>query len=95
MFTGLFKMNAKCPECQFEYEREPGYFLGATSFSYIFGFIAIAPLFFFLLARDVSLPVVIAMPSGLLVLLSPMLFKYSRLVWLHMDHRFQPPTAHE
>src|SRR5262245_19136056 len=34
IFRRMFAMNARCPICGLQFEREPGYFLGAMYFSY-------------------------------------------------------------
>jgi uncharacterized protein (DUF983 family) len=90
VFSGMFRMHAQCPECRLVFEREQGYFLGATSFSYIFGFIAILPILLYMLWRQAPLIWTVALPGIFLCILSPALFKYSRLVWLHLDFRFSP-----
>src|SRR5437870_2567968 len=36
-------MNPTCPACGLEFEREPGYFLGAMYFSYMFGVLLVVP----------------------------------------------------
>ncbi len=89
VFGGFFfQMNVKCSECGFVFEREPGYFTGATPLSYGLGFIVTLPTFLFLLFKDISLGWTVAIPGIQLVLLSPLLFRFSRLIWLHMDCRY-------
>lgn len=87
IFTGLFKMNATCPECDYRFEREPGYFLGAMSLSYLFAFIVTLPPFLFLLFSDVSFTWLIGVPAAIAVLISPLGFRFSRLFWIHGDYR--------
>src|SRR4051812_17939282 len=78
VFRTLIKMNEKCPQCHVKFEREPGYFVGAMSFSYIIGFIAILPTFLSLLWKTTSLFTMVAWPSIELLILAPFLFRYSR-----------------
>ena len=83
-------MNVACPTCGADFEREPGYFLGAMYFSYGFGLLLLAgPIAWLVIARaDPNL--VIGVALGMLVVVSPLLFRYSRTAWLHFDHLFDP-----
>ncbi|MBI3942494.1 MAG: DUF983 domain-containing protein [Chloroflexi bacterium] len=90
VFTGLFKMNARCPVCDLEFEREPGYFLGAMYFSYALAVIVLVPISVLLLLLGFSLVNVVIIGALVLVLLTPWLFKYSRVLWMHMDLLINP-----
>lgn len=90
VFSGVMKMHEKCSNCGFKYEREPGYFLGAMSFSYFIGFIAILPLFLFLLFKEYSFFLLIALPGVQLLMIAPFLLRFSRLIWLYLDYRMSP-----
>lgn len=91
VFASLLQMNATCPRCETRFEREQGYFLGAMYFSYGLGVAAVTPLVLALLLwTDLSLTNV-GWISGLeLLVLSPWLFRYSRVIWLHLDQTFDP-----
>ncbi len=96
VFTGLIKMNPQCPHCGFVFEREQGYFLGAMSYSYVLGFFSILPLFLFMLSKEYSIATTVALPGIQLVLMAPFLFRYSRLIWMHMDYKMtQRSSEHE
>ncbi|MBI3555888.1 MAG: DUF983 domain-containing protein [Deltaproteobacteria bacterium] len=90
VFSRLLTMNQTCPKCQLKYEREPGYFLAAMSLSYSMGFVVVLPIFLFLLFRDLSLLYVVGIPGVILVMLAPITFRLSRLIWLHFDFRINP-----
>lgn len=90
VFSGLFKMNTRCPKCGFEFEREPGYFLGAMYFSYALAVIVLVPIFVVLLLAGLSLLNGGIMGGLVLVLLTPLLFKYSRVLWMHVDQLINP-----
>jgi uncharacterized protein (DUF983 family) len=91
VFGGVLAMNATCPACGFGFEREQGYFLGAMYFSYAFGIAATAPLVVALLAlTDLSLTSIGWTAGAELALLSPVIFRYSRVAWIHFDQRFDP-----
>lgn len=88
VFSGLMKMNPTCPSCGIVFERESGYFVGAMSLSYFLAFLAVLPVFLPLLLSDYPLWVIVGIPSLEAILISPLIFRYSRLVWIHLDRRF-------
>jgi uncharacterized protein (DUF983 family) len=92
VFHGLMTMYERCSVCGLKYEREPGYFLGAMYASYALGLITTA-YWFPLLLLGVSPWLVIGLPAAQLVLQIPLSFRYSRVVWLHLDHRFDPQSG--
>ncbi len=83
-------MNRRCPVCDIAFEREPGYFLGAMYFSYAMGVAVVTPLVVVGLAEKWSFPVIGGAAIALLASLSPVLFRYSRTVWMYMDQYFDP-----
>ena len=84
-------MNRTCPACGCPFEREPGYFLGAMYFSYAFAVSAATPLVLALLFwSDLTLTQIGWIAGAELLVLSPWLFRYSRVVWLHFDQHFDP-----
>ncbi len=83
-------MNRTCPVCGIQFEREPGYFLGAMYYSYAMGVAATAPLIVLALVFDWNFAIVGCAAVAELALLSPALFRYSRTLWLHMDQHFDP-----
>lgn len=95
IFRTLLRMHDACPECGADLEREQGYFLGAMYFSYGFAVVAVlVPVTWMIIARID--PVLIGAVAGALLLpLAPLLFRYSRVVWLHFDHTFDPLPDHE
>jgi uncharacterized protein (DUF983 family) len=86
VFSGFFKMNVTCPSCEFKFEREPGYFLGAMLVGYFLGVFSVIPtlvICHFVFKLD-DLPTT-CIAVGQIVILQPLLFRYSRLVWLHVE----------
>ena len=80
-------MFRTCPVCDLQWEREPGYFVGAMYFSYP---MAIVLLVGFLFLYQFLLPILNPYWTGLLAVLSflpftPMVFRYSRTIWVHFD----------
>jgi uncharacterized protein (DUF983 family) len=89
VFHGLMTMYPVCGVCGLKYEREEGYFFGAMYASYAFGLVTTA-YWLPLLLLGVSPLWVLLPPAIQLVLQIPLSFRYSRVIWLHLDHSFDP-----
>ncbi|MGB3778462.1 MAG: DUF983 domain-containing protein [Tunicatimonas sp.] len=83
--TKFIATNKKCPHCDLVYEREPGFFFGAMYVSYaitmaiFLGFTFILYFFF----GDPSLEVYIVAVVGTVIVLTPVVFRFSRTLYLH------------
>jgi len=88
IFKGRLTMNSACPSCGLHFEREPGYFTGAMYFSYAFA-VPILAAFTVILwlgplrSRTIEWSVLAA--GVLFIPFVPMVFRWSRIVWIHMD----------
>ncbi len=90
IFTGLYSMNEACPNCRTLYAREEGFFLGAMIFSYVLGIFSMVPtLVLLIFAWEAPIWAVFLVPSVQTVMLNPVLFRYSRIVWIHLAHRVE------
>jgi uncharacterized protein (DUF983 family) len=87
IFRGAFAMNDPCPICGLLFQREEGYFLGAMYFSYLLASAILIPCFFVLAALLPSLDgVLVALLTTLLyVPLVPLVFRYSRVLWIYFE----------
>ena len=83
-------MHETCPVCGIRYEREQGYFMNAIFFGYVLGFIAILPVTILLFLYEVAPVWVLASTLLVLTLLSPLIFRYSRAIWMHLDAMLDP-----
>jgi uncharacterized protein (DUF983 family) len=90
VFATLFRMHEQCPLCDLSFEREPGYFTGAMYLSYGVAIIATAPVWLMMVWLGRSLGEMLLVISPLLVVGSPWLFRYARVLWLHLDQTFDP-----
>ena len=90
IFSGVWKMNERCPVCGIVYEREQGFFMNAIFFGYILGFIAILPLNIWLYIIEAPPVWFLIGTLLLLTLLSPIVFRYSRALWMHLDEMLDP-----
>jgi uncharacterized protein (DUF983 family) len=90
VFAGLFRMHAQCPVCGLRFEREPGYFTGAMYLSYGLALLTTAPVWLPMAWLGRSLGEVLVASGFLLIAGSPWLFRYSRVMWLYLDHAIDP-----
>jgi uncharacterized protein (DUF983 family) len=83
--TGFDDMYEHCPHCGLRYEVEPGYFIGAMYVSYaVSGGVALVLAFMmFYLFGDPAGWVYASVVAGALLLIVPINFRISRVVWLH------------
>ena len=94
VFRTSTRMHEHCPVCGLPFERERGYFLGAMYASYA---ISLVILGLMLWAGSLLLPEWdlgnVVLLSGLLYLpLVPLVFRLSRVLWIHFD-RWAWPDA--
>ena len=88
IFAGPLTMNETCPSCHLRFERERGYFVGAMYVSYALAVPLIGAMMALLSYRLVPgwpLHWVVLVAGVLFVPLVPVVFRYSRIVWIHFD----------
>jgi len=95
LFRGWFAMNDPCPVCGLIFQREEGYFLGAMYVSYLLGAVLLGAGYFLgtMLLTGWHDHAILA---GLFVLylpLTPVIFRYSRAVWIYIDRWVCPGDA--
>lgn len=88
MFSGLLTIHDTCPVCGHRFMREPGFFQGAMYVSYVLGLGTF--LFLLLLCRArlgprIGLPAASVVAIALQLMLVPLLFRYSRVIWAHLN----------
>ena len=83
-------LNDRCPVCNEDVRREPGYYFGATYVSYGLT-VSFGIGLFLLLCVVFSVEVVpyIIILSTLLILLMPLFYRFSRIIWIHMFVKFK------
>jgi uncharacterized protein (DUF983 family) len=92
LFTGVWAMRTHCPVCNLHFGRESGYFVGAMFFSYgaavpLIGTLAVAIWWFW---RGLQPYQIILLALAGFLPFVPLIFRYSRVMWLHMDWLFDP-----
>ncbi len=91
VFRGIYMMNRECPVCGLIFEKENGYFLGAMVVSYFLaGFSVIPTVLLLRFYYQTSILTMVFVPCVQVVLMNPLLFHASRMVWLYIDHAADP-----
>lgn len=81
-------MNERCSQCNLLFEKEPGYFLGALVFAYFIGVFSLIPtLLILLFILKLNLISTITISTLQICIIHPILFRYSKLVWLFVETR--------
>lgn len=91
VWRGFVAMNPACPVCGLVFERESGYFAGAMVVSYALAVPILAAMVIALITLGGLDPVVaLIIGNTAYLVLVPFIFRYSRVVWLHLDWLIDP-----
>lgn len=85
VFSGLIAVHERCPSCGLLFEREHGYFTGGMVAGYTLGVPLLALLIFVAGRLTESLEWGLLIGNLLFVPLAIAVFRYGRVVWLHLD----------
>ena len=96
VFRKAMRMHEDCPQCGIHFEREDGYFMMAVFVGYVMGVVLTVPVLvgLYLTIRPSIWGYLIG-ASVALVLASPLIFHYARVVWLYIDQRLDPRREDE
>ncbi|MEJ5221713.1 MAG: DUF983 domain-containing protein [Tepidiforma sp.] len=92
VWAGPFRMHERCPVCGLQFEREPGYFTGAMYASYFIGLFVTLPVWLWMLLAGAPFGAILGAAFGLVALVTPAAFHYSRVAWMQIDAYFNPST---
>ncbi len=93
VFQGVVAMNETCPQCGYQFGRELGYFTGAMFASYTLAVPILFVIFMVLwnffsntwpLTFNLLVTFIVFLP------LVPLIFRYSRGIWMHVDWKLDP-----
>ena len=91
VWRGMFAMNETCPVCWLRFERETGYWTGAMVASYAIGIPVLALIFLAVwLTSQWDFLVVLLVADALFFIAAPFVWRYSRVIWLHLDWLIDP-----
>ncbi len=90
-FRSGITMYEQCPHCGLRFEREQGYFIGAMYIAYAIAvpLLVILTLLVWMVTKG-TLGKTVITGGILLAPFTPLIFRYSRVIWLHMDYRMEP-----
>jgi hypothetical protein len=88
MFRGPLTMNDPCPVCGLIFQREEGSFLGSMYASYVLSSVILTVSYFVLAAllpgwSSIAVALLALTP---LVPLTPIIWRYSRVIWVYLDY---------
>jgi hypothetical protein len=85
----MTNMHAICPKCGLKFEREPGFFYGAMYVSYAINIalFVIAIIFYYSGFVHITSGQFILGFIALVCILSPIIFRLSRTIWLYANFR--------
>jgi len=90
VFRSFLFVNKKCSHCGYRFEKEEGYFFGPMTVAYILmSFIAI-PIFVILaFSEGVNFLTAFYFMIAGVVVIGPIIYRYSKLGWLQLETRFE------
>lgn len=95
VFASFMKMNETCSVCGIKFEREDGYFMMSVFIGYVMATAVLAPIAIFLYVNDASATWYLLALLPTLLILSPVIFHYARVLWLHIDEVLDPRREEE
>src|SRR5205085_11996467 len=93
MFAGPFRMYDACPVCGHRFEREQGFFQGAMYISWVLGVTylgVLALLAQLVLVEHIGITGAVVSVLALYMVCVPAVFRYSRVIWAHLNVRTKP-----
>jgi hypothetical protein len=84
-------MYDRCPNCNFNYWPEPGYYYGAMFMSYIIsGWFCIGFVLLFHWVFDFGMTASFGLLIGFLAVIFVWYFRFSRAMWLNINYKYEP-----
>ena len=96
VFKKPLKMYPDCPHCGIHFEREEGYFMMSVFVGYVMSFfIAVPTLIIMYLTMTPTIWEYVFGALLVLLIFSPLVFHYARVVWMHLDELMDPRRPDE
>ncbi|HFS67099.1 MAG TPA: DUF983 domain-containing protein [Flavobacteriia bacterium] len=92
-FKNLFKMYEKCSVCGLKYEKEPSFFHGAMYVSYAMTVALFIAVFVICQLLGVNLKITFIAIVITLIVMIPITFKVSRLIYMNFFESYDPKYA--
>lgn len=89
VFRSFFMINKNCPNCQIKFEKEEGYFFGPMIISYFLTLFLATPILLIMTFKyETDFTTAMLLVGAFVLLVGPILYRYSKLVWLHLESGF-------
>ncbi len=85
MFQSLLKMHESCPVCEMKFDREQGYYTGALFINWLIFVFFLGPVWVTMFFFGYSFWQTFFVTAILLIILAPLIVRYSRAIWLYLD----------
>ena len=96
LYRGFITMNKRCGDCDLQFERESGFFLGAIYFNYGLTALIVTVLYMAMfLSMRVSPFYLRAIPLAIAVVFPLLFFRHARSLWLGFDFVIDPRNTNE
>ena len=96
--TNFYKMDDSCKVCGEKFTREPGFFFGAMFISYALNvawFVSAWVATIFLLPNVENLLLIASIIIGFGLLMAPLTYRLSRLMWINFFVSYEPTVTKE
>lgn len=90
IFATFWRTHADCPVCDLHYEREAGFFLMSIFIAYLLDGLVLVPLVISMFRAGVPVATNIAIGLAVMLIVTPFSYRYSRILWLHIDWFLDP-----
>jgi uncharacterized protein (DUF983 family) len=84
---GVWGIRPKCPHCGYNFYPEPGFYLGAMMVGFLVAAILTIPPLIILKIMEVDIAILVAWPFVQYLFVGSFILYYSRIIWLHLEHR--------
>jgi uncharacterized protein (DUF983 family) len=91
---GLFGIYPRCRNCNYDFNPEPGFYLGAIAISFIVTALATVPPMIVLKVMNVDMAILFAFPLVEFIFVGSFLMFYSKILWLHLEYRMTKQLDH-
>ena len=93
IYAAPFEMHKSCSNCNYVYEREPGYFVGALYVGYAFGVAILGSLTLIgsFIFPNLDLGWIVLMAIVIFLPFVPATTRYARVLWMYVDCKIWPP----
>jgi uncharacterized protein (DUF983 family) len=87
ILKGFFAMQKRCPHCDYDLYPEPGFYLGAMVVGFLLTDILIVPPIIVMKIMNVDIDILCTVPFIEFIFVGTFLMFYSRILWLHIEHK--------